>query len=251
MAVKEYVSKKVSNLTRYGKNVTNFDYLKEQNKDLKDVALKVFSTKNILKNAKKETFVNAQKRLGLKEIDMLEVYRAMSINFYTYLIISFILFFIALYTLFIAKLAVATVVVLTIIGISLANCFRYSFRAFQVKNRKLCPVLDWYKSGEYLPDIIRSNNLNTFIIKKDVEDEEDLDEELDEEQEKLLKDEQVKFEEELKLADKLLKEKIKLMEYEYEIKLKNDKEKSLLYLESLKKQYLTDSEKNETKGDLL
>lgn len=240
MAIKDFFSRKASNFTRYSKNVTNYDYVVEETKNIKNTMVKVFGTQHYLKNAKVETFKEAQIRLGITEMEVMEVYRGLCVSFYTYAAISITLFFLLIYILFFLKVLLTALMVLTVLGISLANCFKYSFRAFQFKHRKLCPVSDWYDSGEFLPDFPDSQ----MILSAKAQDEID-----NNEHDKVLtEDEKIAIQEEIKReleeSNKKLSEKIKQEEEEYNMRRKKEKEDAMLLLKSLNEKYL-----NKDKGD--
>lgn len=234
MAVKKFFSTKVSNLTKYSKDVVQYEYVKEQNQDFKNTAIKIFGTKEILKNAKTESFNDARERLGLTEFDILELYKGLSISFYTYVVITLLLFFFSIYILFFLKNLISALVIITLIGVCLANCFKYSFRSFQVKNRKLCPVNDWYSSKDYFPEIISgsvvSNSLNS--------QNEDLEERI-----KLEK----QSEEELEKEKNIFQAKLKALEDEYDEKSKREKKEAAEFLAKLRSENLI---KDNQRGDL-
>lgn len=228
MGVKNFIGKKVSSFSNYSKDVVGYDYLKEQNKELKNTAQKLFGTKEQLKNAKTESFSSAKKRLGLSDVDLVVKYSDMSKLFYTNLGIIGVLFLIILYMLY-QGLFFQSLITLTLVGVCCANCFKYSFRCFQIKNKKLCPVSDWAKKGDYFPVLTISG---VFTL-----EDESLGEEEEEEIIELSGEEKKKIEEAINLEIKEMKksfdEKLKEEEEEYKKKQLAEKEAAVFFMQGI------------------
>lgn len=227
MSKQGFFSKRVSKLTDYSKDVVGYDYLKEQNKELLNTAENIFNVSKMIKGSKKETFQMAKKRLGLSEMDLMNRYNTMSKLFYTNLVISFLLLFLIFYLLFIGGVLQA-IVTLTIMGISLANCFKFSFRCFQIKIRNLCQVNLWIKEKGFFPVF---NISGTMKIRDDEEDN------LEPELEVLSEEEKEKINKAIeKEKDDYLKEyenKLQKENQEYERKLQKEKEDAKLFMKKL------------------
>lgn len=132
----------------------NFKEVRETAVDIKQMWVKVLSPKDAIKNARQETFREATTRLGLTEIDLIQNYSVCSYIFYIALFFTGICFIGAIYELFVKHNVFSAMAVLSIMSWCLANSFKYSFRAFQIKHRKLCSVKEWWvRENEWFPKI--------------------------------------------------------------------------------------------------
>lgn len=149
--------KRKINQTKYGikKNI-NYEEIQATNNFVKSMAEDAFSVKKKLKNAKVENFEKAIERRGVTDFELIALYKNYSIIFYMSL------FFCAICLLFIVYLVLTDFQILSlcsaisIFAVCFANAFKFSFRAFQIKYRKLCGVSDYLEKKDYFP----SFNLN-------------------------------------------------------------------------------------------
>lgn len=138
----------------YGKKVIGAEAIKETNKAVVDMAKEYLSPKKMIENSRQETFEEARRRLGASDADLIQNYKNFALSFYISLFFAFACFIGFLYYIFIAKLIVASLAMLSIMSVCVVNSFRFSFRAFQIKHRKLCSVKDWWdRAGDWFPSI--------------------------------------------------------------------------------------------------
>ncbi|MGU4699161.1 hypothetical protein K6L09_21060 [Burkholderia cepacia] len=132
----------------------NFKEVRDTGKDIKHMWVKVLSPKEAIKNARQETFQEAMANLGLTEIDLIQNYRVHAYIFYISIFFTAICFLGATYYLFVKHNLFPAVAMLSIMSLCLANSFKFSFRAFQIKHRKLCSVREWWiRENEWFPKI--------------------------------------------------------------------------------------------------
>lgn len=164
----KYVAKKGNNLKDYSKEVAQVDRIVEESKEIKNMAKQVFNYKEKIKDAKVENFKEAKERMGLSDVDILESLYSMTKMFYISFYISIPVFCLMIY--FVATLELMSAgITLAVLGILLANCFKFSFRAFQIRKKSLCPVSDWLAAKkEWLPPKMTEKD---FFQMKSVADE--------------------------------------------------------------------------------
>ncbi|MBY4717569.1 hypothetical protein [Ralstonia mannitolilytica] len=132
----------------------NFEQVKETAVDIKGMWVQTLSPNEAIRNARQETFQEAKARLGLTEIDLIQNYRSNAFIFYISLFFTATCFFGATYYLFVKHNLLSALAMLSIMLLCLANSFKYSFRAFQIKHRKLCSVKEWWiRENEWFPKI--------------------------------------------------------------------------------------------------
>ncbi|MCW5156329.1 hypothetical protein [Burkholderia cenocepacia] len=123
-------------------------------KDIGAIAVNTLSPKETIRNSRQETFQEAMTRLGLTEIDLIQNYRSNAFIFYISLFFTATCFLGATYYLFVKHNLLPALAMLSIMLLCLANSFKYSFRAFQIKHRKLCSVKEWWiRENEWFPKI--------------------------------------------------------------------------------------------------
>lgn len=148
----EFIKRKGSDVKNYSKKILQTDNIIEQHREIKQMAGQIFNVKDKIKNAKVETFIEAKNRLQLTDVDLLTKRRQLANLFYTNLFLSFCILILTFYFILYSKQYLSGIMTLTVLGISLANCFKFSFRYFQIKHKVLCPVSDWVKkSKEWAP----------------------------------------------------------------------------------------------------
>jgi intracellular multiplication protein IcmV len=116
------------------------------------IAKQLLNPQHSISRARTETFAEAQARLKVTDEDLVRNLR----NFAWISLISLA------FALFLAAIVVGSIVFgnffQTFVGFSimllcLANAFKYSFRAFQIKHKNLCGVDLWLKSKcEWIPN---------------------------------------------------------------------------------------------------
>lgn len=149
-----WAKRKSDNTKKYAKDNVNYEELKDTADNIKDMASVVLSPKETINNARRETFQEAKARLGVTDIDLIQNYKNYAYICYISLIFTAICFSFAVYYLFFQKALFGAVVVMSIMALCLANCFKFSFRAFQIKHQKLCSVKEWWeRTNEWLPKI--------------------------------------------------------------------------------------------------
>jgi hypothetical protein len=106
-----------------------------------------------IKNSRVETFDEAVRRQGLTEKDLIQVHFNYSASFYIsafFGAICLALFSNAL----VAGSIMYALSTLAIFLVCLANAFRFSFRTFQIRHKKLCSVSEWFsRRNEWFPPL--------------------------------------------------------------------------------------------------
>ncbi len=106
------------------------------------------------KEVREETFEQAKARLGVSDSDIKAVQKNYSIIAWMFVFFGMVCFVQAIYFLFFAHSITKALPgsVFTVFFSLVA--FKYSFRVFQIKNKKLCSVKEFLYSGEFLPRTI-------------------------------------------------------------------------------------------------
>lgn len=152
--MQEKVSKSKDGLKDTTKKLSGYEQIEENAKEIKGMAQTVLTPSEHIKNAKKESFNKAMQRLSVNELQLIQNYRNFAYIVYISLTFSLICFLAVLYKLFIVRSIMDAIPVLAIMLFCLANSFKYSFRAFQIKHQRLCSVQEWWnRSGEWIPII--------------------------------------------------------------------------------------------------
>lgn len=150
----EWVKRKGKNTANYGKKLVGTEEIKESFDQVKDMASVVLSPKKLIENAKTESFVDARKRLNVTDQTLLQNYKNFVYCFYISLFFSVLCFFYLIYNLFINQAIVSSLATLSILMLCAVNCFKFSFRAFQIKHQKLCSVKEWWnRANEWFPKL--------------------------------------------------------------------------------------------------
>jgi len=149
-----WVKKKSKDGANFSKKVLGVEEIEESVKNIKDMAGSVLSPKKQIQNAKKESFVDARQRLRITDEDLLRNYKNYAYCFYASLFFAILCFVFVIYNLFIRQQFVSSMATLAIFLLCLANCFKFSFRTFQIKHQKLSSVKDWWeRANEWFPKI--------------------------------------------------------------------------------------------------
>ncbi len=154
MGLFDWAKKKGSDVKDEGKKYLAVEEIKKNASFISSMAKVLFSPKETLKNAKQETFLEARKRLNVNEVELIRIYKNNALSFYISLIFGFICLFFLLINIFNFNF-IGLFSSLSILVLCLVQCFKFSFRAFQIRHQKLCPVSDWTKRpGEWFPTIV-------------------------------------------------------------------------------------------------
>ena len=147
-----WIKKKGTTSVDYGKKILSTDEIKKNATDIKDMASVLLQ--HNLKNTKTETFNDAKKRLNVNDVELIRVYKNYVYSFYVSLGFGLICFALLMKYLFMDNNIMGGIATLSILCICLANSFRFSFRAFQIKHQKLCTVKEWFDRGnEWFPSL--------------------------------------------------------------------------------------------------
>jgi hypothetical protein len=99
-----------------------------------------------------ENFNEAMVRLGVQDEDIKKNY----INFVRSFWISFFFAVVCLaygFNMAFHSQIIGALACLSITTLCLSNCFRFSFRAFQIKHKKLCSANEWFaRKSEWFPE---------------------------------------------------------------------------------------------------
>jgi len=152
MGIFNWAKKKGENAKDFGEKIVGAEDIKGSYSDISKMAKILLSPKDAIENARKETFLQAKERLKVNDIQIKLNYKNMVYGFYISFAFSIFCFFSMLYNLFIHKSILSSLTMLAIFAMCLANSFKYSFRAFQIKHQKLCSVNEWWeRAGEWFP----------------------------------------------------------------------------------------------------
>ena len=142
------------NIKDTAKKLSGYEQIEESAKEIKGMAATILSPAEQIRNAKKETFTQAMRRQSVDEAQLIQNYKNFSYIFYISLAFSLLSFILALYKLFLQSSIIAAIPLIAVMFLCLANAFKYSFRAFQIKHQKLCSVQEWWnRSSEWFPKI--------------------------------------------------------------------------------------------------
>ena len=134
----------------YSKKVIAAEEIKKNALDIKDMASILLNPH--AQDSKKESFNDAKKRLNINDLELIQVYKNYVYSFYVSLVFGIICFTLLMKYLFMDNNIMGGIATLSILCICLANSFRFSFRAFQIKHQKLCTVKEWFDRGnEWFP----------------------------------------------------------------------------------------------------
>lgn len=150
----QWLKRKTNDTANFGKKAVGTEDIKKSFEEVKGMAQVVLSPKKQIENAKTESFVDAKKRLKVTDADLIKNYRNYAYCFYISLLFAVICFLALIYNLFVNQAIVSSLAMVAIFLLCLANCFKFSFRSFQIKHQKLCSVNEWWeRSQEWFPKI--------------------------------------------------------------------------------------------------
>lgn len=154
MGLKDWARKRKDSATVSIKRNLFLGEVKESFDDISAMAKSSLSPKEAISKAKTETFQEASERLGVSELQLRITYRNFAYVFYASCAFAFVCFAASLYYLFELHSILSGLTSASVMSFCLANAFKYSFRSFQIKNRKLCSVKDWWdRPDEWLPSL--------------------------------------------------------------------------------------------------
>lgn len=154
MGISDWAKRKGSDAKEYAKKIVGTEDIKKSSEDIKKMAKVILSPKKAIENSKKETFIQAKERLKVSDTDISNNYKNMVYGFYISFAFGVLCFIGILHSLFVRANILSALSMLAILGICLANSFKFSFRAFQIKHQKLCSVKEWWdRAGEWFPKL--------------------------------------------------------------------------------------------------
>jgi hypothetical protein len=154
----KWIREKISNTGKstldVSKKLTGFEDISKNTVEMKKMAQTVLLPTETIKNSRKETFKEAMQRQGVNDIDLVKVYHNYALIFYASIGFSLFCLLFTFYKLFIKSDVFSAFSMVVIMSFCLANAFKFSFRAFQIKHQKLCSVNEWWnRSDEWFPKI--------------------------------------------------------------------------------------------------
>lgn len=150
--IKQWFSIRSTAVVDKAKKFAGYEDIRKLSTETKEFAGVVLSPKKAIASARKETFREAMKRLGVTEDDIKRNYKNFAWLCWISLAFTVFLLSLAVYCLlqtnFLQGLAG-----LSIASFCLASAFKYSFRAFQIRHQNLCSVKTWYeRKPDWLPN---------------------------------------------------------------------------------------------------
>lgn len=137
----------------YTAKVVSAEEIKGNASFIKEAGSTLLLPGRAIKNSRVETFDEAVRRQGLTEKDLIQVHFNYSASFYIsafFGAICLALFSNAL----VAGSIMYALSTLAIFLVCLANAFRFSFRTFQIRHKKLCSVSEWFsRRNEWFPPL--------------------------------------------------------------------------------------------------
>lgn len=131
----------------------NYEELKSTTGLIKDMAGQAFSPRQQIENAKIENFEAAIKARGLTDFDLISIHKNYTIICYVSLFFCAVCLIFLVYSMLTTFSLLTCLSLISIFAVCLANAFKFSFRAFQIKHRKLCSVKDFINKKEFLPTL--------------------------------------------------------------------------------------------------
>lgn len=139
--------------TDYTAKVVNAEEIKSNASFLKEAGATLLLPGKTLRNARVETFDEAVRRQGLNDTHLTQVNFNYSASFYVSAFFGAIC--IALFAnALVAGSVMYSLSTLAIFLVCLANAFRFSFRTFQIRHKRLCSVSEWFaRKNEWIPPL--------------------------------------------------------------------------------------------------
>lgn len=137
----------------YTAKVVNAEEIKSNASFIKEAGSTLLLPGKTIKNARTESFEEAVRRQNLDEEDLMRVHFNYSASFYVSAFFGAVCFAL-MANAFVAGSIMYVLSSFAIFLVCLANAFRFSFRCFQIRHRKLCPVSEWFsRKQEWLPPL--------------------------------------------------------------------------------------------------
>lgn len=139
--------------TDYTAKVVNVEEIKSNASFLKEAGTTLLLPGKTIKNARVETFDEAVRRQGLNDGHLTQVHFNYSASFYVSAFFGAVC--IALFAnALVAGSVMYSLSTLAIFLVCLANAFRFSFRTFQIRHKRLCSVSEWFaRKNEWFPPL--------------------------------------------------------------------------------------------------
>ena len=131
----------------------NYAEIKDTTDNIKDMASHVFSPKEQIKNAKVENFENAVAIRGVSDYELISLYKNYSVIFYISIASMVVCLLFIVITAFKGFSILTFLSLLSIMIVCGANAFKFSFRAFQIKHRKLCSIQNYLSKKDFFPTL--------------------------------------------------------------------------------------------------
>jgi hypothetical protein len=150
----DWFAKRGQALTYKTKKVVGYEATKQFTSETKEIAVTLLSPKKALHEARSESFSEAVKRLGVTEDDLKRNYR--NFAWLCWISVAFAVFSLSIGLSFLIHAHAnffQGAAAVSIGSFCLANGFKFSFRAFQIRHQNLCEVKTWLQSKtEWLPN---------------------------------------------------------------------------------------------------
>lgn len=152
--IKQWFSNRSTAVVDKAKKFAGYEDIRKLSTDTKEFAGVVLSPKKAIASARKESFKEAMKRLGVTERDIEKNYR--NFAWLCWISLGFAIFLISLATYcFVQHNFLQALAGLSIASFCIASAFKFSFRAFQIRHQNLCSVKTWYeRKSEWLPNTL-------------------------------------------------------------------------------------------------
>lgn len=143
-------TKRSSNkLKKSVKEIVGVKEIKETSGAIKDMAKIALSPNKVISQAKQETFEEAKLRLGLNDLDILKTYKNYVICFYLTCIFFLLVTVSMFYLIYHHYGLIQIFATMSIAFLLLANLFKFSFRAYQIRCETLYSAKVWFNHFEH------------------------------------------------------------------------------------------------------
>lgn len=150
--IKQWFSSRSTAVADKAKKFAGYEDIRKLSTETKEIAGTVLSPKKAIASARKESFKEAMKRLGVTEADLEKNYK--NFAWLCWISLGFAVFLLSLATYcFVQFNLLQAFAGLSIASYCIASAFKFSFRAFQIRHQNLCSVKTWYdRKSEWLPN---------------------------------------------------------------------------------------------------
>lgn len=146
MKVKEKLKNVADSSVDATKKVVGYEDAKQLFNVIKDMAAVSLNPFRKIES-RNETFEQAMIRFKCTESDIAEAFKMCKVNFYVNAALASLLIVYCFYMLFAVQAVFPALGALAITFMNFALMFKYSFRAYQIKHRKLCPISEYLKNS--------------------------------------------------------------------------------------------------------